>query len=264
MITISMDPVLFSIGPFMVRWYGVIVGAAILLGVWLGAREAERKGFSKDGIYDASLWIILGGLLGARLLHVLDHWPDEFAANPIRALYVWEGGLAIWGGVVGGLIVLGVLAWRRGWHLPRLLDAVAPGLVLAQAVGRIACIITGDAIGRPTTGPFGLAYTHPNAMVPQLGVYYAPMPIYEILANLAIFAVLWFLRGRRLPDGRLFLVYLVLYSLMRFGLAFTSAYQIVAFGLMQSQLIALVSLAVALPVLAWTTLRPRPDVVARA
>lgn len=259
MITISLDPVLLSIGHFAVRWYGVIVAAAIGLGVWLGAREAERKGFNKAAIYDASLWIVLGGLVGARLFHVLDHWPDEFAANPLRAFYVWEGGLAIWGGVAGGVLVLGLLAWRRGWPLPRLLDAVAPGLVLAQAVGRIACIITGDAVGRPTTGPLGLAYTHPNAMVPQLGVYYTPMPLYEIIANLAIFAVLWSLRGKRWPDGRLFLIYLVLYSVMRFGLAYASAYQIVALGLTQSQLVALVALSIAMPLLAWTWWRPRPD-----
>lgn len=241
------------------RWYGVIVAAAIGLGIWFGAREAERKGFDKDALFDASLWIVLGGLVGARLFHVLDHWPDEFAANPLRALYVWEGGLAIWGGVAGGVLVLGLLAWRRGWPLPRLLDALAPGLVLAQAVGRVACIITGDAVGRPTTGPLGLAYTHPNAMVPQLGVYYTPMPLYEIIANLAIFAVLWSLRGKRWPDGRLFLIYLVLYSAMRFGLAYASAYQIVALGLTQSQLVAFVALSVAVPLLAWTTLRSRPD-----
>ncbi len=263
MITISLDPVILTIGHFTVRWYGVIVAAAIALGVWLGAREAARKGFSKDTIYDAALWIVVSGLLGARLFHVLDHWTHEFAADPIRALYVWEGGLAIWGGVAGGLIALGVLAWRRGWHLPRLLDAVAPGLVLAQAIGRIACIITGDAVGRPTTGPFGLAYTHPNAMVPQLGVYYTPMPVYEIVANLAIFAVLWGLRGRRWPDGRLFLIYLVLYSLMRFGMAFTSSYEIVALGLTQSQLVALIALAGALPILAWTALRAGPGRAAR-
>ncbi len=199
--------------------------------------------------------MVVAGLLGARLFHVLDHWPHEFAANPIRALYVWEGGLAIWGGVAGGLLAAALLARRRGWRLPRLLDAVAPGLVLAQAIGRVACIITGDAVGGPTTGPFGLAYTSPQAMVPQLGVYYTPMPVYEIVANLAIFAVVWRLRRRSLPDGALFLVYLALYSLMRFILAFTSAYQIVAFGLTQSQLVALVGLAVALPLLA-RCLRP--------
>ena len=194
--------------------------------------------------------------MGARLFHVVDHWPHEFATNPIRALYVWEGGLAIWGGVFGGLIAVAILAWRRGWQLPRLLDAVAPGLVLAQALGRVACIITGDAVGKPTTGPFGLAYTSPNAMVPQLGVYYTPMPVYEIIANLGIFAVLWQLRKRNWPDGVLFLIYLLLYSLERFLLAFTSAYQVIAFGLTQSQLVALVALTVALPLLILALSRP--------
>ena len=251
MITISIDPVIFSLGHLHFRWYSLIVLAAIFVGVWLIAREAERKGFKKDAIYDASLWVVGGGILGARLFHVLDHWPHEYAANPIRALYIWEGGLAIWGGVLGGLIAVALLAWRRGWRLPPLLDAVAPGLVLAQAVGRVACIITGDAMGKPTSGPFGFAYTSPEAMVPQLGVYYTPMPVYEIIANLGIFALLWQLCKRRWPDGLLFLVYLVLYSVERFLLAFTSSYQIIAFGLTQSQIAALVALAAALPLIGW-------------
>jgi phosphatidylglycerol:prolipoprotein diacylglycerol transferase len=201
--------------------------------------------------------VVISGILGARLFHVLDHWGHEFAANPVRALYVWEGGLAIWGAVAGGLLAVALLARRRGWKLGRLLDAVAPGLVLAQAVGRVACVITGDAMGKPTNGPFGFAYTSPNAMVPQLGVYYTPMPVYEILANLAIFALLWQLRKQRWPDGRLFLVYLVLYSLERFFLAFTSSYQIIALGLTQSQLIALAALAAGLPLLARSFTRAR-------
>ena len=256
MITVNIDPNILSVGHFMVRWYSVIVMSAIGLGVWLAAREADRKGFEKAEIYDAALWVVIAGLVGARLFHVVDHWPHEFATNPIRALYVWEGGLAIWGGVFGGLIAVAILAWRRGWQLPRLLDAVAPGLVLAQALGRVACIITGDAVGKPTTGPFGLAYTSPNAVVPQLGVYYTPMPVYEIIANLGIFAVLWQLRKRNWPDRVLFLIYLLLYSLERFLLAFTSAYQVIAFGLTQSQLVALVALTVALPLLILALTRP--------
>ncbi len=255
MLTISIDPVIFSLGHFMLRWYGLIVITAVIIGVWLAAREAERKGFQKEAIYDSALWVVLGGLLGARLFHVLDHWPHEFAADPIRALYIWEGGLAIWGGVAGGLISAALLAWRRGWWLPLLLDAAAPGLVLAQAIGRVACVITGDAMGKPTSGPFGFAYTSSNAMVPELGVYYTPMPVYEILANLAIFALLWRLRKRNWPDGLLFLVYLSLYSLERFLLAFTSSYQVIAFGLTQSQIVALIGLAVALPLIGWTWIR---------
>lgn len=249
MITINIDPVIFSIGHFMVRWYGLIVITAVAVGIWLAAREAERKGFKKDDIYDVAIWVIIAGILGARLFHVLDHWSHEYAANPIRAFYIWEGGLAIWGAVVAGVLAVAVIARRRSWRLARLLDASAPGLVLAQAIGRVACIITGDAMGKPTNGPFGFAYSSPGAMVPELGVYYTPMPVYEIIANLGIFILLWQLRKRSWPDGLLFLVYLALYSLERFLLGFTSSYQILAFGLTQSQIVALLGLMIALPVM---------------
>ena len=251
MITISIDPIIFRIGHFALRWYSLILLIAIGVGIWLTAREAERKGFKKADIYDAAVWIVIGGLIGARLFHVLDHWSHEYAANPIRALYIWEGGLAIWGAMIGGLIAGALIAWRRGWLFPKLLDAAAPGLVLAQAIGRIACVITGDAMGRPTNGPFGFAYTRPNVMVPQLGVYYTPMPVYELVINLGIFALLWQLRKHGLPDGRLFLVYLTLYSLERFFLAFTSSYRIIAFGLTQSQIVAIFGFAIGLALLAW-------------
>jgi phosphatidylglycerol:prolipoprotein diacylglycerol transferase len=251
MITISIDPVIFSIGHFAVRWYSLILLSAIAVGIWLTAREAERKGFKKEEVYDAAVWIIVAGIIGARLFHVLDHWSHEYAMNPIRALYIWEGGLAIWGAMVGGLIAGALVTWKRGWYFPRFLDAAAPALVLAQAIGRIACVITGDAMGKPTSGPFGFAYTNPNAMVPDLGVYYTPMPVYELIINLGIFAALWQLRKRNWPDGKLFSVYLVLYSLERFFLAFTSSYRIIAFGLTQSQIVAVFGLTLSLILLVW-------------
>lgn len=255
MITVSIDPIIFGIGHFALRWYSLILMTAIAIGIWLTAREAERRGFKKEDIYDAAIWIIIGGILGARLFHVLDHWSDEYASNPIRALYIWEGGLAIWGAMTGGLLAAALVAWRRGWYFPRFLDAAAPGMVLAQAIGRIACVITGDAMGKPTSGPFGFAYTSPNAMVPKLGVYYTPMPVYELLVNLGIFAVLWQLRKRSWPDGRLFLVYLVLYSLERFFLGFTSSYRILAFGLAQSQIIAVFGFVIGVALLVWMSRR---------
>jgi phosphatidylglycerol:prolipoprotein diacylglycerol transferase len=258
MVTVPIDPIIFSFGGHIaLRWYSLIVMAAIALGVWLGAREAARKGFIKDDIYNGALAVVLVGLIGARLFHVIDHWPDEYAANPISALFIWEGGLAIWGGVIGGLIAVAFLAWRNKWHLPTLLDALAPGLVLGQAVGRIACLITGDAMGKPTTGPLGFAYVSPNAMVPQLGVYYTPTPLFEIIMNLAIFAVLWRLRKREMPDGALALTYLVLYSAGRFVISIWSSYLIVAFGLNQAQIISIAAFAIALPLLAFLLLRNR-------
>lgn len=251
MFTISIDPIIFSVGHFALRWYSLIVLTAIAAGIWLTAREAERKGFKKEDVYDAAIWIIIAGIAGARLFHVLDHWSHDFAVNPIRALYIWEGGLAIWGAMVGGLIAGAIVTWTRGWYFPRFLDAAAPALVLAQAIGRIACVITGDAIGKPTSGPFGFAYTHPNAMVPQLYTYYTPMPVYELGINLGIFGLLWQLRKRNWPDGKLFLVYLTLYSIERFFLAFTSSYRIIAFGLTQSQIVAAFGFAVGAALLVW-------------
>src|SRR5512136_1956784 len=118
MLTISIDPIIFNIGHFMVRWYSLILMIAMIVGVWLTANEAEHKGFKKEQFYDIAIWIVLAGILGARLFHVLDHWSDEYAANPIRALYIWEGGLAIWGGVAGGVLAAALLAWKNGWKFP--------------------------------------------------------------------------------------------------------------------------------------------------
>lgn len=249
MITISIDPIIFSIGNLQMRWYSLIVLLAIGIAFWLVVKEAVRKGYQKDSIYDLAIWVIGGGMIGARLFHVIDHWPDVFSKDPGRIFAIWEGGLAIWGGIVGGLIALAIIARGKKWNLARLLDAFAPGVVLGQAIGRIACIITGDSVGKATEGPFGLAYTSPDAMVPQLGVFYTPTPIYEILLNSAIFALLWRLRKLNLPDGALFLVYLTLYSTGRFFITFMSGYREFAFGLNQAQVVSLAGLAIAIPLL---------------
>lgn len=249
MITIPIDPILVHFGLLAIRWYSLIIMAAIAIGFWIALREADRKGFSRDAIYDLAVWLIPSAILGARLFHVLDHWQDTFAANPGSILNIWEGGLAIWGAVVGGLIALAILSWRRRWKLPFLLDLFAPALVIGMAVGRLACIITGDSVGKPTSGPFGFAYISPNAMVPQLGVYYTPTPVYEIILNLSIFAILWRLRKKNMPDGALFFIFLSLYSVGRFFITIWSSYQTFAFGLNQAQFLSLVSLAVSIPVL---------------
>jgi len=257
MITVSIGPIIFSIGHFHLRWYSLIVMLAIGIAFWLVTREAVRKGYSKEAILDLGIWVVLGGMIGARLFHVIDHWPDVFSKDPGRIFAIWEGGLAIWGGIVGGLLVLAIIAWRKHWNLARLLDAFAPGVVLGQAIGRFACIITGDSVGKPTSGPFGLAYTSPEAMVPKLGVFYTPTPIYEILLNTAIFVVLWRLRKLKLPDGALFLIYLSLYSIGRFFITFMSSYREFAFGLNQAQVMSLVGLAIAIPILLRMVFAPK-------
>ncbi len=250
MITIPIDPIIVSINHHLaLRWYSLIIIVAIIVGLQVALKEADRKGFSRESIYDMFLWLMLGGIIGARLFHVIDHWQDEFVANPIRILFVWEGGLAIWGAVFGGLITLAILAWQGKWKLAFLLDLFAPALVLGMAIGRLACIITGDSVGKPTSGPFGFAYVSPNAMVPQLGVYYTPTPVYEFLLNLSIFAVLWRLRKKNMPNGALFFIFLSLYSVGRSIITIWSSYLPFAFGLNQAQFFSLVALAISIPVL---------------
>ena len=257
-ITISINPVIFRLGHLMIRWYGLILVASIMLAVWMADREAQRRGLTERQFGGAAYWAVGGGLLGARLFHILDHWDHEYAAAPLRAFAIWEGGLAIWGGVIGGLVALAIFSWRRRVGPGLIADVAVPGLALASAVGRLACIITGDAVGHPTGGPLGFAYTNPMAMVPRLGVYYIPSPLYEIAMNLAIFAVLWRLRRRELPQGVLALIYLSLYPTGRFIVTFWSAYRTTAFGLNQARLISLATIVVALPLLIARLRQPNP------
>lgn len=264
MVTIGIDPVIIDVGHFALRWYGLIVATAIGVGTWVTLSEAERKGFNRDAVLNNLLWVMLAAVAGARLFHVADHWSHTFAANPLNVLYVWQGGLAIWGGVFGGLAAVVWLSWRNGWRLSRLMDMVAPGLVLGQGLGRVACVITGDAMGQPTSGPFGIAYSNPAAMVPELGVYYTPMPLYETAMNLGIFILLWRLRRRALPDGFLALLYLALYSSGRFLLAYVSSYRIVALGLTQSQIVSLATLAVVLSLGFYTMWKMRASIARSA
>jgi phosphatidylglycerol:prolipoprotein diacylglycerol transferase len=254
-ITVNIDPVALSFGHFAIRWYGVIVALAITTGVVVSRRWAIRRGLKDNDVLDAVTWVVLAGLVGARLFHVIDHWDHGYAANPARVLYIWEGGLAIWGGVVGGLVALWIFARRRGLHLGVLVDVAVPGLVLAQALGRSACLITGDGMGTPTTGPIGLAYLHPGAMVPELGVYYVPTPLYEMVWLLMIFAVLIALPVRGRNSGTLFLVYVVLYAVGRFVISGSAGYREIAFGLNQAQIISLAALLIAGP---WLVARLLP------
>jgi Prolipoprotein diacylglyceryltransferase len=261
MFTISIDPLLF-VGPFIIRWSLLIVVIAVGIGIWLAAREAEQKGIGKDNVYEVAGWIVIAGIVGARLFYVIDLWSFEFALNPAWSLNIFhDWGFDISGAVLGGLIATVLVCWKRGWRLPVFLDAAAPGLVLALAIGRIYCILTGDAIGRPTYGPLGFAYTDSNSLAHQLNVYYTPMPAFELIANLFIFGTLWRLRNRKWPDGTLFLIYLILYGVERYFLGFISAYRIVAFGLTQSQIIALAGLTFAIPVLAFRSVMFRKQTI---
>lgn len=260
-ITVGLDPVIFRLGHLHVGWYGLAVALAIGAGLWLAHHEVQWRRLPHDAVWSVGVWVAGGGFVGARLLHVVDRW-SQYSDDPLGIVAFQRGGLAIEGALVGGLVA-GVLAARlnRIPVLP-LADAVAPGAILGQAIGRLGCLVTGDALGGPTSLPWGVAYTNSGSMAKELGVPYQPVFAYEALWDVLVLAALWRLRLRFTRPGALFGTYLMLYAVGKFGVTFLRDERVWLAGLQQAHLLALVLFAVGLAVFAYghrndTTTRTR-------
>ena len=250
MITISINAIAFTIGSIEVRWYGIMIAMAVaVVALWTVRAAGKRADISYDTVFTAILIGIPSGIVFARLLHVVDRW-DYYIQNPGQI--IGGGGLTAYGGVLGA--ALGVWVYSRFSKLQfgYFADMVAPGIILAQAVGRVGCTINGCCYGVATSLPWGIIYTSPDSFAP-LGVAIHPTTVYEMIWNLMVFGVLLKLRGRFKPDGSLFLIYLSLYSVWRLGTDFLRTGTPFLFGLHQAQVIAIIVLAVAIPLLALRT-----------
>jgi len=213
--------------------------------VYLVQRWAPRWGIPKKQVWKTAPWAILGSIVVARMFTLIDTTYDD----PWAFFKIWEGGLATYGGILGGLLGGGLWAWFRGYPLRLLGDLAAPAIIAAQPIARIGCLIAGDSYGSPTTLPFGLVYTHPDAIAPPI-VGTHPAPIYEIVWDLIVLAVLLKLRGRLRPEGALLVCYLALYSLGRFLVGIVRE-NVEWVGLNSAQIIALALLAVTVPYLVY-------------
>ncbi len=246
MITISIDPIAF----LNVRWYGIMVALAIVAIVLWVLREVRRgANLSYDTIITATLIGVPSGVVISKLLHVIDRW-GYYSQNPGQIL--GAAGLTIYGAVLGAALGIWIYSKIGNFRFGYFADLTAPGIILAQAIGRVGCTINGCCYGTPTSLPWGVVYTHLDSYAP-LGVALHPTQPYEIIYNLIVFAVLLKLRGRFKPDGSLFLIYLSLYSLWRVGIDFLREGTSFLFGLHQAQVIGLIVLAIAIPLLAYRT-----------
>lgn len=261
MIDINWDPAP-HIGPIPINWYGITYLLGFLAGGYLTWRWASMFDIPRDKVEALLLWIMVGTIAGARLYYIAQNEPGAYLSEPWRILAVWEGGLAYFGGLFGAILAAFIYTRRERLRFSRAADLFAPTIPIGSAIGRVSCGLAGMDYGTSTSLPWGVVYTNPNSYAPVDGVARHPVQFYELLGDLFIAGLLVKLRGR-LPDGALFVLYLILFGGFRFLLFFVRGdVSPVAMGLKNAQWTALAILLVAVPTMLTISLRGRGKIQA--
>ena len=254
-ITVDPSPVAFTVMGKDIYWYGIIIAGGFLLAVLYMLYRAETFGITQDDVLDLVLWAVPIGVICARLYYCVFYW-DLYRDNPISMLYIWEGGLAIYGGIIGGAIT--VLVLSRVKRIPPLvmLDNAAMGVLIGQILGRWGNFMNREAHGSVTDSFFKMGLVDAAGKV----TYYHPTFLYESVWNLVGFLGLHFYCKKRKFDGEVFLLYVAWYGLGRAwieGLRTDSLY-LFSTGIRVSQLVAAVSFLAAAGIIAWVLLKKKP------
>lgn len=266
----SPGPIIFEWGPFSIRWYGLLIASAVLMGVTLSQALASRRNINPDLLSDLAIWLVIAAIPSARLYYVLFQW-QEYSQHPEQILAIWKGGIAIHGAVIGGVLAALIFARLQRVSFWQLADLVAPSLILGQAIGRWGNFFNSEAFGRPTDLPWKL-YIPPERRPPGFEEisYFHPTFLYESLWNLMVFAILiglffWGLKTKsKLRVGTLFLVYLIAYSCGRFWIEGLRMDSLMLGPLRIAQVVSLVQIVLGTLGLVWLfgLRRCLPDVVA--
>lgn len=206
----------WHLGPFPLRAYALAILTGIVLAVWIARRRWAARGGDPDTVLEVSFWAVPFGIVGGRIYHVISS-PDAYfgaGGHPWKAFAIWEGGLGIWGAIAFGAVGAWIGCRREGIRMAPYADALAPALLVAQAVGRLGNWFNQELFGGPTTLPWGLEIDAAHLPAGDaLGTLYHPTFLYELLWNLAAAALLVYLDRRwRLGHGRVFWLYVVLYT----------------------------------------------------
>lgn len=207
------------LGPFPLRAYALAIILGIIVAVWLGDKRWQQRGGRSGEISDIAVWAVPFGIVGGRIYHVITDYQIYFSAgaNPIDAMKIWQGGLGIWGAIGFGALGAWIAAKRRGIYLGPLADALAPGIVIAQAIGRWGNYFNQELFGSPTQLPWGLEIAFANRPIEFKNFEtFHPTFLYESLWCLLVAAILiWAERKWHIRSGRVFALYVALYSMGR-------------------------------------------------
>lgn len=219
--TYSPQPIIFSLGPFNIYWYGLLIVIGILLGLGLTIKLGRRFGIKSDDILELAIWLIVFGLLGGRLYHVFLEF-SYYLANPLAVFKVWQGGLAIHGVLLGGVITLIIWSRKKKYNFWQWADLLAPAIILGQAIGRWGNYFNQELYGWPTDSPWGIPIDLANRPIGETSQqFFQPTFLYESIADWLIFLFLLFIVIKIKPKpGKVFLLYLIFYSLARFIIEF--------------------------------------------
>lgn len=217
-----MHPILFRLGPIRICTYGLMIAIGFLSAIAIIVYTAKRESLNTERLIDLAFFVILSGIVGARLLYVIMNLP-EYLRSPLKIINITEGGLVIYGGIIAALIITIILIRRYSLPFWRTVDILTPALALAQGIGRIGCFFAGCCYGLPTQRPWGVIFRNPDSLAP-LGVTLHPTQIYHAISNFSIFIILFYiLRKRKDFDGQIFSLYLCLYPAGRFIMEFFRA-----------------------------------------
>ena len=212
-----MDNVAFSIFGFQVYWYGIFAAAGFVIGFSTASRRAPRAGIKGEVVFNLAPWLIVGAILGARILYVISYWDKEFAGRPLTNIFNMRAGLVYYGGLIGASLAGIIFCYRNKVPLWRMGDVMAPSVALGHAFGRIGCFMTGCCYGKACDLPWAVHFPKDHD---TQGVGVHPTQLYESFAMLLVFLFLFWLHKHRRFSGQVILVYAVAYSIIRFAIEF--------------------------------------------
>jgi phosphatidylglycerol:prolipoprotein diacylglycerol transferase len=253
-IEIPFNPNIVAGGSFSLSWHGFLSFIGVAAAIYMVGKAAVKGNLNQDLVYSTAIWGIVGGIIGARLVHVFDNW-GIYGDDPGRIIAIWNGGIGLWGGILGGWIAGAIYAKFANAPVGKYMDIAAPAMFVGQTIGRLGDIINGEHWSRALDAGWGWYFTHPSSPArigaerffgnPERAVH--PTVVYEIIWNMIGLVVITKLKGKLQPAGAIWMIYITWYSVGRFSIQYLRLDDVKFWGLQEAHLIAIMVVAFTIP-----------------